>query len=141
MTSNTDALLLALDASAPASVRESYAAAARLGPDLPEEYAVAIRGAMEVLCEDRDTPECVVRKKLAFLVSRGEIPAALVSMPEIIELFSNSERGAGQGSITSDEAWGMGAFFCMVVNCVYVTPHKVQMLKDEVARRAAVVAA
>jgi len=141
MTSNASSLLLALDESVPASVRESYAVASSLGPDSPEEYAVAIRAALDALCEDRDTPECAVRMKLTFLVSRGEIPAALVGMPDIIELFANAARSGGQESITADEAWGMGAFFCMVVNCVYVTPRKVQMLKDEVARRAALVSA
>jgi Domain of unknown function (DUF4145) len=119
-----------LHASVPEIVRVCYSEAAKVKNAAPNAYAVMIRRSLEALCDDRKVAKGILQRRLAELVSRGEIPQTLAEMTTALRLLGNVGAHDTAQSVTLPMTWVIDEFFRAVVEYVYVAPSKLAAFKE-----------
>jgi len=120
--------------SVPDVVANCYKEAARIKNLAPNAFAVQIRRALEALCEDRGVNERTLARSLNVLAERGEIPATLAEMTDILRLLGNIGAHAADQSVKPGHVHVMDDFFKAVVEYVYVAPYKLQEFRKKLER-------
>jgi len=123
-----------LHRSVPESVRDCYMEAAQIQNIAPNAYAVMLRRALEVLCDDREIEDGVLQVRLAALARRGEIPPVLAEMTAVLRVLGNAGAHSSAQNISVPLTWGMDDFFRAIVEYVYVEPRKLQDFKQRIER-------
>jgi hypothetical protein len=123
-----------LPTSVPDTVRACYAEAGRIQNAAPNAYAVMIRRALEALCDDRGAIKGSLIRRLANLVSKGEIPPTLAEMTTVLRLLGNVGAHDTSQSVTVPQTWSMDEFFRAVIEYVYVAPSRLAKFKSELEK-------
>ena len=119
-----------LHRSVPNTIRAVYEEAARIREIAPNAFAVQVRRALEVLCEDRNAKGRLLNDKLKDLSEKGEIPKVLSDITDVLRLIGNiGAHGIGQ-SVHPLQAYAIDDFFKAVIEYVYVAPAKLQDFKN-----------
>ena len=123
-----------LNISVPESIRKIYEEAARIKMLAPNAFAAQIRKALEALCENRGAKNGVLQKRLADLVSRGELPATFAEATDVLRILGNVGAHASDESVKPSQVSALDEFFRAVVEYVYVAPSKLKAFRDSLSR-------
>jgi glutamate-1-semialdehyde aminotransferase len=113
-------------------VRRCYEEAAAIQRLAPNAFANQIRRALEALCRDRSAAGNTLAANLRDLAARGEIPAVLAEMTDILRLFGNIGSHADEANVEAGDVDAIDEFFRAVVEYVYVAPHRVSEVRARV---------
>lgn len=122
---------LDLHESIPASVRKCYSEAALVKSRAPNAFANQIRRSLEAVCKDREATGKTLFDKLKDLESKGEIPATLVSMTDLIRKLGNWGSHAAEQEVGKEHVNAIDDFFRAIVEYVYVAPFKVKKIGND----------
>lgn len=109
----------------PASISKIYTEASAIKTRAPNAFAGQIRRSLEAVCADRGTTRRTLAQNLDELVQRGEIPQTLSDMTDILRQMGNVGSHAGDEEIAPEYVDVLDDFFRVVIEYVYVAPHKV----------------
>jgi len=115
----------------PERVRKIYEEASRIRDLAPNAFAVQVRRALEALCIDRGLPQGALGKRLEQLVARGELPAALAEMSDVLRLLGNVGAHADSLEVHRGHVYALDEFFRAIVEYVYVAPQKVREFRKQ----------
>lgn len=122
-----------LEESVPKGIRDIYMEAVRIKDLAPNAFAVQIRRALEALCEDRSAQRGTLQQRLADLSAKGEIPATLSRVSDVLRLLGNIGAHAGDQSVKAWQIHTLDEFFRAIVEYVYVAPSKLKEFTDSMA--------
>ena len=120
--------------SVPSSVTTIYAEAVRIKNLAPNAFAVQIRRALEALCADRGAKRTTLQRRLKELADRGEIPATLAEVTDVLRILGNVGAHAANESIQPWQVYALDEFFRAIVEYVYVAPNKLKMFKNSLKK-------
>lgn len=123
-----------LHKSVPRTIADCYLEAERIRNLAPNAFAVQIRKGLEAICDDRGAGQGNLQERLKELVSRGEIPATLAKMSEVLRVLGNLGAHATDQGIKQVLVWAMDDFFRAVVEYVYVAPSKLEDFQTRLDR-------
>ncbi len=115
----------------PESIKEIYNEAVIIKNLAPNSFTSQIRRALEVLFDDRGARKGGLRDRLKYLVDKNEIPHVLSDMSDIIKLLENTGIHASQQPVRPGHVHVIDDFFRTVIEYVYVAPHKIKQLKEQ----------
>jgi hypothetical protein len=115
----------------PERVRNIYSEASRIRDIAPNAFAVQVRRALEALCADRGLARGALGKRLEQLVARGELPAALAEMSDVLRLLGNVGAHADSLEVHKGHVFALDEFFRAIVEYVYVAPQKVREFRKQ----------
>jgi hypothetical protein len=118
----------------PESINKVYEEASRIKLSNPDAFAVQIRRALEVLCEDRGAKKGKLQDRLADLVSRGELPAILADAADLLRLLGNMGAHTSNSSVKLSQVDALDNFFRAVIEYMYVAPSRLNALRDSLSR-------
>jgi hypothetical protein len=118
-----------LHTSVPDVVRKVYEEAWRIRVIAPNAFAVQIRRAVEVICEDRKAKKGPLAVRLADLAEKGELPPTLAETSDILRILGNIGAHGIDESIHPTQAHAIDEFFRAIVEYVYIAPHRVTQFK------------
>ena len=117
----------------PQRVQQIYQEAHTIRHVAPNAFAVQIRRGLEALCDDRGAKTGSLSKRLAELVSRGELPPVLGEMTEVLRLLGNLGAHAAAVDVHLGQIPALDDFFRAVVEYVYVAPAKVKAFREQLS--------
>ncbi len=120
--------------SVPQQIKNVYDEANRIKRLAPNAFAVQIRRAMEVLCEDKGVTTGSLQKRLDKLVDKGEIPPVLAEATDLLRLLGNVGAHGTNQTVHPLLANAIDEFFRAVVEYVYVAPSKLKEFRDTMNR-------
>lgn len=115
----------------PKAIADCYSEAARIKNVAPNAFAVQIRRALEMLCDDRVAKKGGLQRRLAELASRDEFPSTLAQMTHVLRLLGNVGAHAASQSVKPGHVGAIDNFFRAIVEYVYVAPSKLKEFRDE----------
>lgn len=118
----------------PEPIRRCYREAALIKRRAPNAFANQIGRALEALCKDRGTGNKPLAAALNELAEKGEIPATLARMTDLIRIIRNIGSHAGEDQVDPNHVDPIDDFFKAIVEYVYIAPRKVQELKATLDR-------
>lgn len=118
----------------PAEIQGCYEEAGRVRRASPSSYAVLLRRGLEMVCDDRGIKPGTLHARLVELTSRGELPAVLSDMTNIIRDLGNAGAHTARLKVTVPMTWAMDELFRAVVEYVYVAPYSVEAVKKSLER-------
>jgi Domain of unknown function (DUF4145) len=124
----------ALHEAVPKRIREIYQEANSIKRVAPNAFAVQIRRALEALCEDRGVHSGSLNSRLQELVSRGELPAVLAEVTNVLRLLGNIGAHAAEVDVNLGQVPAIDEFFRAIIEYVYVAPYKVQSFRKELEK-------
>lgn len=120
--------------SVPESVREVYSEAFRVKRTAPRAFALLIRKALEVVCDDKEVRRGNLSERLKALAASGAVPPTLAEITEVLRTLGNTAAHGPLERITVPMTWAIDEFFRAVVEYVYVAPSKLVALRESLAR-------
>src|SRR5690554_2258421 len=117
--------------SVPELIRKVYQEAFRIKELAPNAFAVQIRRSLEAVCEDRGAGKGSLQKRLANLVDKGEIPPTLSELSDVLRLLGNLGAHGINESVLPIQAAAIDDFFRVIVEYVYVAPHKLNEFREK----------
>jgi len=114
----------------PSRIRKVYAEAARIKNIAPNAFAVQIRRALEVLCEDRGAKKGNLQNRLSALGDKGEIPSTLAKASDLLRLLGNIGAHGINQDIHPLQVFPIDDFFRAVVEYVYIAPSKLKEFQE-----------
>ena len=117
--------------SVPEQVRVCYAEANRIRLFAPNAFAGQIRRALEAVCDDTGAQGGNLHDKLERLADMRKIPPSMVEMAGILREQGNEGVHTYSTGVNPGNVQTIDDFFRVVVEYVYVNPHKLQKFKDQ----------
>lgn len=114
----------------PDTVRQIYEEAVRVQNISPIAFVVLARRLLEEICLDKNAQKRNLADNLKELVSRGELPPVLADTSDIIRFIGNAGAHASKAKITVPQTWAISDFLKVIIEYLYVAPHKVNDFKS-----------
>ena len=116
----------------PVDVCNMYNEASKLKPISPNSFATTIRRAIEYICDEQGAKASDnIYNKLEELSKKGILPRNVIDMGHIIRKVAKYGGHPKDEEITSTDADLLDDIFSLILEYIYVTPHKVKMLEDK----------
>lgn len=125
-----------LPSTVPTRVEAAYEEALSVKHHSANAFANQIRKSLEAVCEDRNAEGDNLHNMIGNLKAKGEIPAPLGDMTDLIRMVGN----AGSHATEFDVDWRfvepMDDFFRTVVRYIYELPSQIEQVQNEYDRAA-----
>lgn len=95
----------------------------------PGAFAVHIRRALELICNDQGATGGTLFEKLKDLVTKQTFPGHFVEMTDLMRKIGNLGAHAGEDEVGFWDAELLDEFFRFVVEYVYITPSRIERLR------------
>lgn len=116
----------------PKEVYNIYDEAVKLKKLSPNSFAMTIRKAIEYICDEQGAKESDnIYNKLESLSKRGVLPQNIIDMGHIIRKVAQYGGHPKDEEITATDADLLDDIFNLILEYIYITPHKVKMLEDK----------
>ena len=102
----------------PERVREIYQEAHSIRRVAPNAFAVQIRRALEALCQNRGVQTGSLSSRLQGLVGKGELPAVLAEMTDVLRLLGNIGAHADKVNVNIAQVSAVDEFFRAIIEYV-----------------------
>ena len=119
-----------LHESVPNTVGRFYLEALRVKDRSPSSFAVQIRRSLEAICKDRGVQGRNLDQQLKQLTSQGIIPSIIAEIADELRLLGNIGAHADDLRVTSEQVQAMDDFFHLVIEYVYIAPHKLKEFRN-----------
>ena len=96
----------------------------------PGAFAVQVRRALEFICDDQGAPGGTLFEKLKALVANKTFPGHFAEMTDLMRKVGNLGAHAGEDEVDFGDAELLDEFFRFVVEYVYITPSRIQRLRQ-----------
>jgi hypothetical protein len=120
-----------LDPCVPAIVASNYREAKRVQTMSPNAFAVLVRRALEALCDDQGVSNGTLAARLKELADKGAIPGNLAEISSVLRELGNAGAHHTSQRVTVPLTWTMDQFFRVLIEYVYVAPHKLNSFQEE----------
>lgn len=124
------------DSSIPKVTRRIYADASRIKKISPNASSVMIRKALESICKDKGAEGATLGRKLEDLSKKKILPSTLIETGHILREIGNIGAHADEQDVKEDELDTMDDFFKFMVDYIYVTPAKLEMIKKRIKEKS-----
>ena len=109
----------------PQKIANSYAEAFRIRAISPNAFAVLIRRALEILCNERGVTKGTLAARLKILSDKGELPPVLSQTTDLLRLIGNIGAHGSEQSVHPLQVRAIDDFFTAIVEYLYVAPRKI----------------
>ena len=99
----------------------------------PGAFAVQVRRALEMICNDRGAAGRDLYAKLRVLVADATFPGHFAEMTDLMRQIGNLGAHAGDEDVDFWDAELLDDFFRFVVEYVYITPSRIARLRQRLA--------
>lgn len=113
----------------PEKISRIYSEAAVIKLLAPNAFANQIRRCLEAICYDRGATNQNLAKNIKLLAERGEIPNTLSEMSDVLRKLGNIGSHASNEEISSEYVDVIDDFLSVIIEYVYIAPHKVSEFK------------
>jgi hypothetical protein len=100
----------------------------------PSAFAVQVRKALEHICKDKGATGRTLVDKLKDLATKQTFPGHFVEMTYLMRKIGNLGAHAGDEDVDYGDAELLDEFFRSVVEYVYITPSRLQRMKQRLAK-------
>ena len=101
----------------------------------PNSYAMLIRKALEDVCDKHGAKTSdKIYEKLEDLAQKGIFPQNIIDVGHVIRKISRYGGHPKDEEVTREEADLLDDIFNLILEYVYVTPHKIKILEEKVNR-------
>jgi Domain of unknown function (DUF4145) len=114
----------------PGDLKTTYLEALRIKAVSPQLFAVQIRRALEVMCNDRGAVKGHLEKRLKDLSVKGEIPPKLAEVSDVLRVLGNAGAHDFENKLSPHDANVINRFFRSIVEYVYVAPHSLMRYRS-----------
>ncbi len=116
----------------PLEICKIYEEAALLKNISPNSFAMTIRKALELLCDEQGAPRSEdIYNKLKKLSERNIFPKNIIEMGNIIRKVAKYGAHPKDEDISNSDAELLDDIFHLILEYVYITPYKVKQLQDK----------
>ena len=116
----------------PVDICNIYEEAMSLKKISPNSFGIQIRRALEFLCEEQGAPKSgELYNKLKKLSERNIFPENIIEMGNIIRKVAKYGAHPKDEEITTSDADLLDDIFHLILDYVYITPHKVKALQEK----------
>lgn len=96
----------------------------------PNAFAGQIRRALELICQDQEAKGRTLYDQLKDLTGRGTFPGSFSEVTDLIRVIGNLGAHVSERDIDFWDAELLDDFFRSVVEYVYISPSKIERMKD-----------
>jgi hypothetical protein len=121
----------------PRRVQSLYEEIAPLRHIAPNAFVGQIRRALEFICHEQNANGRTLFEKLRDLTSRGTFPGHFADVTDLMRNVGNLGAHVGERDVDIWDAELIDDFFRLVVEYVYVTPSKIERLRQRLDMRNA----
>lgn len=118
----------------PKSIRQCYAEALQIRSRSPSGFAVLIRKALDLLCDDRGAPRGSLLRRLTYLVQNGELPRLLAETTNVLRILGNVGAHARDTQVVRERLHLIDQFFLAVMEYVYITPVRLKHIHTAISK-------
>lgn len=116
----------------PKMVCDYYDEATKIKGASPNSFATTIRKAIEYICDDKGAKTSTsIYEKLEDLAKQNVLPQNIVDMGHIIRKVAQYGGHPKDEEITDTDADLLDDIFKLILDYVYITPYKVQLLEEK----------
>ena len=118
----------------PAKLAEMYSKTWPLKKKFPTAFVTQIRRALEYICHDQGATGRNLAGKLQNLIQQGVFPGHIGDVTDLLRQIGNIGAHDSQIEVTVWDAESIDDFFRLLVEYVYVTPAKIEIVRQVAAK-------
>jgi hypothetical protein len=111
--------------SIPKIVADAYSEASRIREKSPNAFALLIRRALEVVCNDQGVIGKNLQQRIKLLSERGDLPPILAEATNLLRLIGNIAAHDDKNAVHPIFVRAIDEFFNAIVEYLYVSPKKI----------------